>query len=132
MEVPLLERLAHTPKDLIPSNLALMKIRVSGNWEARKNAIIDPNTGGCLWFYRSLAEAKDAFNDGPLMFTAGIRPFAVAIPSVIVPVWNVVLFHRGLGFWNHVLLESLNALEFDPRLFPENAPAEAPDQDITL
>lgn len=29
--VPVLERLVHTPKDIIPSNLALMKIRVSGN-----------------------------------------------------------------------------------------------------
>jgi RES domain-containing protein len=31
--VPLLERLAHTPKDQIPCNLALMKIRIDGNWQ---------------------------------------------------------------------------------------------------
>lgn len=36
MGVPVLERLVHTPKDVIPSNLALMKIRVNGNWEIQK------------------------------------------------------------------------------------------------
>jgi len=106
MGVPILERLVHTPRELIPSNLALMKIGVSGNWESHKNAIIDPKTGGCFWFYRSLAEAKDAFRNGPLMFTAGIRPFAVAVLSVIVPVWNAVLFPQGIAFWEHVSLDT--------------------------
>jgi hypothetical protein len=32
MGVPLLERLAHTSKNVIPSNLAMMKIKISGNW----------------------------------------------------------------------------------------------------
>ncbi len=124
MGIPVLERLVHTPKDLIPSNLALMKIRVSGNWESHKNAIIDPKTNGCFWFYRSLSEAKDAFGNGPLMFTAGIRPFAVAVPSVVVAVWNVVLFSQGIGFWKHVSLESVDPFEFDPRLFPDSAEKE--------
>jgi RES domain-containing protein len=104
--VPVLERLAHTPKELIPSNLALMKIRISGAWEAHKNALIDPKTSGCVWFYRSLAEAKQDFN-APVRFAGGINPFAVAVPSVIVPVWNVVLFPQGIGFWNHVSLENI-------------------------
>lgn len=81
----MLEMLAHTSKNRIPSNLALMKIRISGQWEAQKNALIDPKTSACLWFYRSLAEAREAF-DSPRMFAVGINPFAVAVPSVIVPV----------------------------------------------
>jgi len=112
------------PKDLIPSNLALMKIKVSGNWELQKNALIDPQTDGCLWFYRDIAKAKDHCSSGSHLFAVGMNPFAVAVPSVIVPVWNVVLYPQGTGFWNHVSLESVDAFDFDPRLFPEDTPVE--------
>lgn len=122
--IPVLEMLAHTPKDRIPSNLALMKIRVSGQWEQHENALIDPNTNGCFWFYRSLVEARDAFQNAAHTFADGFNPFAVAIPSVIVPAWNVVLYPNGIGFWDHVSLESIESFEFDPRLFPDDAPAE--------
>ena len=119
----LLERLAHEPKDEIPSNLALMKIRVSGKWEGNRDVpFLDPRTGGCFWFYRTLAEAKNALNRGT-HFTPH-DSFAVAVPSVIVPVWNVVLYPQGIGFWDHVSLESVEPFEFDPRLFPENASAK--------
>ncbi|HXR40373.1 MAG TPA: RES domain-containing protein [Terracidiphilus sp.] len=128
--VPVLERLAHTQKDLIPSNLALMRVRISGQWESHKNALIDPKTSGCLWFYRSLVEARSAFQTGPQMFGVGINPFAVAVPSVIVPVWNVVLYPRGIGFWDHVSLEGLEAFQFDPRLFPENTAIKAEQEEI--
>ena len=121
--VPVLEMLAHTPKALIPSNLALMRIKISGQWEAQKSALIDPKTSACFWFYRSLAEAKEAF-DPPRMFAVGINSFAVAVPSVIVPVWNVVLYPKGVGFWDHVSLERLEGFQFDPRLFPEDTPEE--------
>jgi len=124
MGVPVLERLVHTPKDLIPSNLALMKIRVRGHWEEHKNAIIDPQTGGSIWFYRDVATAKNRFNTGSHLFAVGINPFAVAVPSVIVPVWNVVLYPQGVGFWDHVSLESIDAYQFDPRLFPDGAVVE--------
>jgi RES domain-containing protein len=129
MGVPVLERLAHTPKELIPSNLAMMKIRMSGDWEIQKNAMIDPRTSGCLWFYRDLATARSAFRNGPRMFAAGVNPIAVAAPSVIVPVWNVVLFPQGRGFWEHVSLENVERFAFDPRLFPENAAAEPPENE---
>lgn len=124
ISAPILERLVHTPKDLIPSNLALMRIRISAQWKQHKNALIDPNTNGCFWFYRSLAEANDAFRSAAHMFAVGINPFAVAVPSVIVPAWNVVLYPAGIGFWDHVSLESVEPFEFDPRLFPDDAPAE--------
>jgi RES domain-containing protein len=130
VSVPVLERLARTPKELIPSNLALMKIRISGAWKAYNVALQDPKTMSCLWFYRSLAEAKQDFNapaNVPRWF-AGINPFAVAVPSVIVPVWNVVLYPKGIGFWDHVSLESIEPFQFDPRLFPENTPVEATEE----
>jgi hypothetical protein len=53
-------------------------------------------------------------------------PFAVAVHSVIVPVRNVVLFPQGVGFWDHVALETVEPFEFDPRLFPDNTPIETP------
>lgn len=122
---PVLERLVHTPKDLIPSNLALMTIRVSGQWERRtKSGMFDQHTGGFFWFYRTLAHAKSVFG---VVFGFGFKPFAVAVPSVIAPVWNVVLFPAGVGFWNHVALETVEPFEFDPRLFPDNTPVETPE-----
>jgi len=115
----LLEMLAHTPKDEIPSNLAFMKIRIEGNWEDHNNALIDPGTGGCFWFERTLVNAKLPW------FGGGINPFAVAVPSAIVPVWNVVLYPQAVGFRHHVTLESIEPFDLDPRLFPENTPTEA-------
>jgi RES domain-containing protein len=120
----LAERLAHTPKDLIPSNLALMKIRVSGRWESHENALIDRDTSGGISILPTLAAAKSAFSSGSTVLRFGFNPFAVAVPSVIVPEWNVVLYPQGVGFWEHVTLESVEPFEFDPRLFPDNTPIE--------
>ena len=127
--VPVLERLAHTPKDLIPSNLALMRIRISGHWEAQRDVLVDLKTSASLWIYRSVARAKQEFQRVPHFFAVGINPFAVAVPSVIVPVWNVVLFPQGKGFWEHVSLESVEPFQFDSRLFPENTPVEIAQED---
>ena len=124
--VPLLERLAHSRKDLIPSNLALMRIRISGVWESHKNALTDARTGGSIWLYPSVADAKEHFQNGYL-FGGGINPFAIAVPSVIVPAWNVVLYPKGIGFWKHVSLIDIEPFEFDPRLFPEDAQTEVPE-----
>jgi hypothetical protein len=49
---------------------------------------------------------------------------AMAVPSVIVPVWNVVLYPDAPGFWERVSLASVEPVEFDPRLFPSDATAE--------
>jgi RES domain-containing protein len=129
--LPVLEKMVHLRKDLIPSNLALMTISVSGNWEGRENGpldtgIVDRNTGAAFWFYRTLADAKRAFGYSNFSVVGGgLAPFAVAVPSVIVPVWNVVLYPQGRGFWDHVDLENIEPFEFDSRLFPENTPVEA-------
>jgi RES domain-containing protein len=126
--VPLLERLVHTPKNLIPSNLALMTLRISGNWVADDNHLIDLRTEGHIWICRSLAEAKETIPR--VLFALGREIFAVAVPSVIVPVWNVVLYPQGKGFWEHVSLESLEPFAFDPRLFPDNTPVETADFNV--
>jgi RES domain-containing protein len=128
--VPVLERLVHTAKDLIPSNLAMMKIRVAGDWEDQGNALLDPRTGGWMWVYPKLVSAKRDFDIGSYLFAVGISPFALAVPSVIVPVWNVVLYPKGTGFWKHVTLESVECFDYDPRLFLEGTPSEAPEQEI--
>jgi RES domain-containing protein len=127
MGVPLLERLVHTPKDLMPSNLALMRIRVACKWTLHGDRLIDVQTGDRMLVCRDLATARNDFASRPYKFGIG-RPFAVAVPSVILPVWNVVLYPKGAGFWDHVSLESVEAFEFDSRLFPENTPTEAPQQ----
>ncbi len=123
--VPLLESLAHTPKNLIASNLALMTLHVSGNWAASENCLIDPGTNGMMRIYKSLAEAREEVPGVP--FGAKLRAFAIAVPSVIVPVWNVVLYPASQGFWEHVSLEKLEHFAFDPRLFPDNTPIETSD-----
>lgn len=116
--VPILERLAHTPKDLIPSNLALMTIRVSGNWSREKHTLLDPATLGRIVIFTTIRDAEESFSHDLIDMAL---PFAVAVPSVIAPAWNVVLYPTGIGFWEHVTLESVEPFKFDPRLFPESA-----------
>lgn len=56
--VPVLERLVHTPKELIPSNLALMKIMVRGNCPVW-NVVLYPQARG-FWEH---------------VFVEGVEPF---------------------------------------------------------
>jgi RES domain-containing protein len=153
---PVLEKLVHLPKDLIPSNQALMTIKVSGNWEGRMahpgkhGHLVDRETGGTFLFFRTLIAARHFFAKGhfgsPIAVTGEARSkvpfywrsaleynsFAVAVPSVIAPVWNVVLYPQGNGFWDHVKLENIEPFEFDSRLFPEKTPFEPPEQESSL
>ena len=102
--LPVLEKMVHLRKDLIPSNQAVMTMSVTGNWEAQangelENGFVDKDSGAAIWFYRTLAQARRAF--GYSNFTVvgrGLHPFAVAVPSVIVPVWNVVLYPKAKAF----------------------------------
>jgi len=73
------------------------------------------------------ARARIPIDIAPDMPDLILKPLAIARPSVIVPVWNVVLFPAGGGFWDHVALETVEPFEFDPRLFPDNTPIEIPD-----
>lgn len=119
-----LERLVHTPKDEIPSDLAMMRIRIAGTWSRHPNGISDSRTGGKFWALPSLAEARATL---PFLYGltgSGNHPFAIAVPSVIVPVWNVVLYPAEAGFSDHVTLEGVDPFEFDPRLFPDDATLE--------
>jgi RES domain-containing protein len=95
--VPILERLVHTPKDLIPSNLAIMKIQVSGEWEFRPDGLMDPNTNAFVVFYPTLFEARRKFQNILDPFAGDLDIFAVALPSVIASVWNVVLYPTAPG-----------------------------------
>jgi RES domain-containing protein len=128
---PILERLVHTPdKDLIPSNLACMTIHVTGDWVADRDCLADPATGAIFEIHKTLSYANSKFyRKRPSGNTLWTR-FALAVPSVIVPVWNVVLFPRGLGFWKHVSLAAIEPFEFDPRLFNKDATGE-PSQPAT-
>lgn len=149
--VPLLERLAHTPKDLIPSNLAMMTIRLMGDWTLRKWHVLDPHTNdtsyvemdvlrhefrtrnyangpletmelGTIIVFRTIAEARARLSHGAIV---NCNLLGIAVPSVIVPVWNVVLYPAGTRFWTHVTLENVERFDVDPRLFPDDTPIEA-------
>lgn len=115
-----LERLVHTPKDRIPNDLGLMRIKVSGNWTPTENWLMDVKTSGRLLAIASLDEAGKAFRVQAASIIAP-QAFAIAIPSVIVPAWNVVLYPQELGFWDHVSLEGIEPFHYDPRLFPDDA-----------
>jgi len=100
--VPLLERLAHTPKDVVPSNLALMKIRISGGWIKQENIRLSgelikvnllttgvENNQCYMMYFPTLAEAKSEFQANPwggLVRRIATPLLAVAVPSVVVPV----------------------------------------------
>ena len=108
--VPVLEKLVHTTKQAIPKNLAMMAIslkkhEMSSLWE-------HPNRRA-----NSLRRAKQIYSKNLVLDTA----FAFAVPSVIVPVWNVVLYPGAPGFWDHVSIENIEPFDIDPRLFPESA-----------
>jgi RES domain-containing protein len=128
MGVPLLERLVHTPKDLIPSNLAMMTISLAGGaWRIEPRGIMqmarNELTGADIWLFPAIAAAKRLF--GEPSFIALPRVIAIAVPSVIVPVWNFVLYPRNQLFWHHVTLQNIEPFHFDPRLFPDHTPQEA-------
>jgi hypothetical protein len=85
--------------------------------------------------YPSLQQANAAFpKRQPPGWTAAGRlaklvgfdefPLAMAVASVIVPEWNVVLYPNHYRFWDRVKLVSVAPFAFDPRLFPEGVPAE--------
>jgi hypothetical protein len=67
-------------------------------------------TNGRRWFERIgqfLAERPD-------------DPVAFIVPSVIVPEYNVVLYPRPNNFEPDLArIESVQAFEFDPRMFPD-------------
>jgi hypothetical protein len=86
--------------------------------------LFDPQTDGLFLAFSTLEDARRCFG-GSVFGNARNLVFAVAVPSVIVPVWNVVLYPQARGFWDHVSLESVEPFEFDPRLFPEGAPVES-------
>jgi RES domain-containing protein len=121
-----LEVLAHVvQKKIIPSNLSIMTIRVSGKWKPRGDSLFDPETDASLDIARSLSHVYRKRKPPRMTFGESLwSRFALAVPSVIVPAWNVVLFPRGTGFWKHVSLEKVEEFEFDPRLFSEEARKE--------
>jgi RES domain-containing protein len=129
MGVPVLERLVHTPKNLIPSNLALMKIRLSGPWVSSQvpvrlgeSSMLFAQPGGSIAVFETIAQARKGLASAPHGFSIFM---AIAVPSVIVPVWNVVLYPQNPQFWQQVSLENVVPFEFDPRLFPEDAQTES-------
>jgi RES domain-containing protein len=112
--IPLLERLVHTPKDRIPTNLAMMKIRVEDVWNsdtrslnAHPAVVRGSRMSGLFLICRTLDEANEEYHRNPKSFSRYGSYYALAVPSVIVPSWNVVLYPAGVGFWEHVSLESV-------------------------
>jgi len=114
ISTPWLERLVHTAKDVVPRNLALMEIHLDLSG-------IPATLNGPFTVHSSLKTAKFW---SALLQPQTIPPIAMAVPPVIVPVWNVVLYPDAPGFWDRVSLVSVEPVEFDPRLFPSDAIAE--------
>jgi len=125
---PQLEYLAHTRKDLIPSNLVMMEIhlRRTRDWVEgtdRPEGDLSHFLMAGMLLIPTLGMAKRMFPG--ILNTSYASLCAVAVPSVITPAWNVVLYPAGAGFWDHVSLHSITPFDFDPRLFPENTPKES-------
>jgi len=120
--VCVLERLVHTPKDRIPRHLALMTIHLSFDWpSSNDDLVIDRSTGMHHLSFKTLAEGTTWFEGSNQL---GRDIVAVAVPSVIVPVWNVVIYPRAKRFWDHVTLASVEPFDYDARLFPDRTPLQ--------
>jgi RES domain-containing protein len=125
---PVLERLVHTPKDMIPTNLAMMelhfdrKIVPEDEFERRLQRGSEHS-----WFviFPTLKFARE--NYPGILWTKYSSIVALAVPSVIVPEWNVVLYPQCDRFWDIVSLKSVERFEYDERLFPENTPKQISD-----
>jgi hypothetical protein len=57
---------------------------------------------------------------------AKIGPAALFVPSALAPVHNAVLFPGAMGFRERVTLESVEAFEFHPALFPADVASDDP------
>ncbi len=97
----------------------MMHLSLKGDWTftASHDTALMKNRAseGVIFLFSTLYAAHEAFEKRALFEE---QPLAVASPSVIVPVWNVVLYPAGRAFWNHVELLSVEQFAFDPRLFP--------------
>ena len=124
--LPVLEKLVHTTKTTIPKNLSMMTISVRGNWEishrtakALSRRWVNRDFGVVIDVRRTLTEATEKFQSEPISESV----LAIAVPSVIVPEWNVVLFPAVRAYSDLVSLDAIEPFEFDPRLFPETSAA---------
>ena len=114
-----LECLVHTPKNKIPSDLALVKLKVTGMWRFHADT---HDTYTCdTAHFTALSSLKEAQTAVSTPLHPVTRSFAVAVPSVIVPIWNVVLYPARPGFWKHVAVETVEPFTYDSRLFPASA-----------
>jgi hypothetical protein len=101
----------------------MMRIQLSGEWKDHGEYLIDHRTEAAIEIFASLDLAELSFNmkGNP----KGSNLIAIAVPSVVVAVWNVVLYPQAATFFDHVSVEDEVPFEFDPRLFAEGAVLEA-------
>jgi len=116
-----LEVFSHLPKNVLPKGHALMKIK------------LDLTSGSPLLrlsFFRVFNDFDTAERTVPTLTSpdllAKLGPAAVFVPSALAPVHNAVLFPGALGFRERVTLESVEAFEFHPALFPANVALDDP------
>ena len=116
-----LERLVHTPKDQIPSDLALMRIQLHGEWRHASNELlVDENTKAKIAVFTSLVQAMEPSSGVFAKIQVDTELIGVAVPSVIDSHWNLVLYPRANQFDSHISLLDVVPYQFDPRLFPES------------
>jgi len=123
-----LERLVHqSDKNLIPDDAVLMRIQLRGEWVEQEllngaRLWFDARSGCTIFCFRSL-EAAASLVPGKKGPSPGL--IAILVPSVVVPVYNAVLYPDAAGFDEHVALTDVSQFTFDPRLFPEGAIRES-------
>jgi RES domain-containing protein len=117
----LLERFVHTPKDQIPKNLAKMTILLAGKWQLSEGNLINDRSEAIIHVFESLQSAQanvwNALAIGPSIL-------GIAVPSVLDPQWNVVLYPGSPFFAAHVELKKVAPFRYDRRMFPEKTAAK--------
>jgi RES domain-containing protein len=116
----ILERFVHTSKAKRPTNLATMTISLPGEWSLESSSL-KHSSGAIIHIFESLQMAEA----GAWSVIRSVNlPLAIAVPSVIDPQWNIVLFPTSSYFWSNVKLLKVSPFRFDARMFPERKSAK--------
>jgi RES domain-containing protein len=125
METCVQEILAHVRMGNVPTKYMLMKMELRIPASVRNLSKKPAHSQSVFGFshaservptlrvYETLGMARSAF-EHPSFET----PLAIALPSIRVPAWNVVLYPEGTDFWRHISLVSVEP--FDRSLLVEN------------
>lgn len=99
-----------------------MTIRLAGKWHLSSGVLGNDRSAAVIHIFESLQAAEAGV--WPVLRGTTV-PLGIAVPSVLDPQWNVILYPESSFFSMHVELEKVAPFRYDRRMFPEKAAARA-------